>query len=226
MTKDTEDLIHKIAEDAKPTRPLSRPWIRTGVWLAVSIPYLAVVLGAMLFRNGPPPVTIDARFIVEVVSGLGVGIAAAMWAFGSVIPGYNRRFLIWLGVPLAVWLGSVGQSCIEEWLRQGSAGLSLHHDPACFPFIVFLASFPGVVLTAMLRRGAPLTPRLTAALGGLAAAGLGNLGLRLVVPENADVGLLVWHIGGVFVLAALAAGAGRYLLNWRSITASSQNIVR
>ena len=78
----------------------------------------------------------------------------------------------------------------------------------------------------MLRRGAPLTPHLTAGLGGLAAAVLGNLGLRLVFPENVDIGLFVWHIGGVFLLAALAAGVGHYLLNWRSITAASQNTDR
>ena len=75
----------------------------------------------------------------------------------------------------------------------------------------------------MLRRGAPLTPHRTAALGGLAAARLGNVGLRLVLPEDANVGLFVWHIGGVFLLAALAAGAGHYLLNWRSITGASRN---
>ena len=226
MMKDTERLIQQLAENVKPTRPLARPWVRTGVWLAVSVPYLAVVLAMMVFRNGPPSLTLDTRFIVEVVSGLVAGIAAARCAFGSVIPGYNRRFLIWLTVPLAVWLGSVGQSCIQQWIRQGFQSLSLHHDLSCLPFIAFLASFPSVVLAVMLRRGAPLTPHLTAALGGLAAAGLGNLGLRLVFPEDANVGLLVWHIGGVFLLAALAAGVGHYLLNWRSITGASQNTAR
>jgi hypothetical protein len=217
MMKDTEQLIQHLAESVTPTRPLARPSIRTGAWLAISIPYLAVVLIVMVLRHGLPSVTLDTRFIVEVVSGLGAGIAAAMCAFGSVIPGFNRRFLFWLALPLAVWLGSVSLGCIQEWVRQGTRSLSLVHDPSCFPFIVFLSSFPAVVLALMLRRGAPLTPHLTAALGGLAAAGLGNLGLRLVFPEDANVGLLVWHIGGVFVLAALAAGVGNYLLNWRSI---------
>ena len=67
MRRDTEDLIQHLAENVRATQPLSRPWIRTGVWLAVSIPYLAFMLAVMVFWNGSPPVTFDARFLVEVV---------------------------------------------------------------------------------------------------------------------------------------------------------------
>ena len=226
MTNDTEQLIQRLTEHVSPTRPLARPWIRTAVWLAVSVPYLAVVLSVVALRNGLPSLTLDTRFIVEMVAGLAAGIAAAVCAFGSVIPAYNRRFLILLTVLLAIWLGSVGQNCIQEWVRNGSQTLSLRHDLACLPFIVFLGSFPAVVLALMLRRGAPLTPHLTAALGGIASAGVGNLGLRLVIPEEANVGLFVWHIGGVLALAAVAATVGHHLLNWRSITGASQNTSR
>jgi hypothetical protein len=71
----------------------------------------------------------------------------------------------------------------------------------------------------MLRRGAPLTPHLTATLGGLAAAGIGNFGLRFVHTQDASVTVLVWQLGSVFFLSALAGWVGHLLLNWRSITA-------
>jgi hypothetical protein len=51
----------------------------------------------------------------------------------------------------------------------------------------------------------------------LAAAGLGSFGLRLFHVEDAGLMILVWQVGTVFLLTAMAAGAGRYLLNWRSI---------
>ena len=41
--------------------------------------------------------------------------------------------------------------------------------------------------------------------------------------QDITIMLLVWHIGGVFALSALAAVAGRYLMNWRSITSASQS---
>ena len=74
----------------------------------------------------------------------------------------------------------------------------------------------------MLRRGAPLTPRLTAALGGLAAAGLANVGVRIVHPEDVSVMLLFWHVGSVIVLSTVAGAAGRYLFNWRMLITKSK----
>jgi hypothetical protein len=69
----------------------------------------------------------------------------------------------------------------------------------------------------MLRRGAPLTPSITVALGGLAAAGLGNFGLRLFHAQDASLMVLVWQVGSVAILTMAAACAGRLLLNWRSV---------
>jgi hypothetical protein len=73
-------------------------------------------------------------------------------------------------------------------------------------------------MTVMLRRGAPLTPHLTAALGGLAAAGLANFGLRLFHTQDASLMVLVWQVGSVVILTAACAFAGRRLMNWRWMT--------
>jgi hypothetical protein len=66
----------------------------------------------------------------------------------------------------------------------------------------------------MLRRGVPLSPRLTAALGGLAAAGLGNLGVCLFHSHSSNLIVLVWHCGTILAVAALAGMAGGRLLRW------------
>src|SRR6516162_7918992 len=77
----------------------------------------------------------------------------------------------------------------------------------------------------MLRHGAPLTPHLSTALGGLAAAGLGNFGLRLFHPQDASIMVLVWQMGTVFVLTALAGWAGGLLLDWRSLLEAARRQV-
>jgi hypothetical protein len=156
------------------------------------------------------------------VSALVLGLGASVAAFATVVPGHNRKFLALLLIPLAGWLGSAGEGCWRSFVRMGPQALSLEHDLSCFPAIVLLGAFPAIAMAVMLRRGAPLTPHLTTALGALAAAGLGNFFLRVFHPEDVTVMLLVWHVGGVFALSALAAGAGRYLLNWPSITGVSQ----
>jgi len=183
---------------------------------------MAIVVSLMK-SHGLPPKWNDPRFILEQVSAFAVGVGAAVAAFATIVPGHNRSRLAILLIPLAGWLGTVGEGCIHSLTQLGFRALLLEHDLACFPFIALSGTVPAIFMALMLRQGAPLTPRLTAGLGALAAAGLANFFLRLFHPEDVTLMLLFWHVGGVFVLSALAASAGRYVLNWPSITRASEN---
>lgn len=217
MTMDTEKLIERLAESVAPVRPIWRPWMRTAAWLLVAIPYVALVVVVVSPRPDLLAKASQWRYLVEQLAALTTGIAAAAAAFATVIPGYDRRILLLPLLPVAIWLGSLGQGCVQDWIRFGPDGLSLQPDWHCFPGIVLVGAVPAITIAAMLRRGAPLTPHLTAALGGLAAAGLGDFGLRLFHSQDASLMVLVWQVGTVGILTAMAAWAGQYLQNWRSI---------
>ena len=217
MTMDTEKLIEQLAEVVEPVRPLPSPWIRTAAWLLVAIPYVALVVFVVSPRADLISKASEWRYVIEQFAALATGITAATAAFATVIPGYDRKFLFFPVLPLAIWLGSLGDGCVKDWIHFGPDGLSLQPDWFCFPAIVLVGAVPAIAIAVMLRRGAPLTPHVTSALGGLAAAGLGNFGLRLFHSQDASLMVLVWQVGAVCVLAAMAALAGRYLLNWRSI---------
>jgi len=217
MTMDTDRLIQALADTAKPVRPLPRPWVRSAMWLAIAIPYLALVVYVMSPRADLMTKISEARYLIEQFGALATGIGAAIAAFATTVPGYSRRILLLPILPLAIWLGSLGHGCVSAWLQFGADGLSLKPDWFCFPAIVLVGAIPAAAMVAMLRRGAPLMPCTTVALGGLAAAGLGNFGLRLFHLQDASLMVLVWQFGSVFVLAMLAGLMGRYILNWRSI---------
>jgi hypothetical protein len=187
------------------------------VWLAIAVPYIALVVYVVSPRDDLLGKLSEFTYLLEQLAALATGIAAAAAAFATTIPGYSRRVLLLPLVPLAVWLGSLGHGCVRDWLQFGPSGLTLVPDWVCFPAIVLVGAVPAIAMVVMLRRGAPLMPCTTVALGGLAAAGLGNFGLRLFHPQDASLMVLVWQVGSVFVLAALAACAGRYILNWTSI---------
>jgi hypothetical protein len=191
----------------------------------VAIPYVALVVLVVSPRADLLTKALEWRYLVEQLAALATGITAAIAAFATVIPGYDRKFLFLPALPLAIWLGSLGEGCVQDWIRFGPDGLSLQPDWFCFPAIVLVGAVPAIAIAVMLRRGAPLTPHVTAALGGLAAAGLGNFGLRLFHSQDASLMVLVWQVGTVFILTAMAAWAGRYLLNWRSITATARSNV-
>ena len=223
MIKDTEGLIRSLAQNLEPVRPLPNPWIRTAVWLAVSLPYIVIVMLMMTPHQHLSAMILDTRFVMEQISAVLAGLAAAVAAFATIIPGYSRRLLLLPLLPLTAWFASLGQGCFQDLARYGVQALLLPHDPLCFLFILLFGAVPGFAMVVMLRRGAPLTPRFTAAIAGLAAAGIGNFALRLVHPEDVSVMMLVWHVGGVLILSALAGGTGHYMFDWRLLTRASRN---
>jgi hypothetical protein len=78
----------------------------------------------------------------------------------------------------------------------------------------------------MLRRGAPLAPHATGALGGLAAAALGDFGLRFFHPQDASLMVLVWQFGAVVLLSALAGTVRHRILHWRHTIPSGLAVAR
>src|SRR5262249_5888915 len=159
------------------------------------------------------------------LAALATGITAATAAFATVIPGYDRKLVFLPALPLAIWLGSLGDGCLEDWIHLGPNGLSLRPDWFCFPAIVLVGAVPAIAMAVVLRRGAPLIAHITAAVGGLAAGGLGNFVRRLVPCQDAGLIVFVWQVGTVCILTAMAAWAGQYLLNWRSIVGTARRRV-
>lgn len=217
----TGNLIEQLAGSLGAAPPLPPPALRTGRWLLVSLLFVAVVVIMVAPRADLTDKLSEARFLIEQGAALLTGMTAAYAAFASTIPGVSRKVILLPLLPLGIWLGSLGQGCLDTWVRSGPEGLTLQPDWLCFPAILLVGSLPAIAMVAMLRRGAPLSPRLSIALGGLAAAGLGDFGLRMFHPQDASVMVLVWQVGSVLVLAALAGCIGRQLFNWHSVAARS-----
>jgi hypothetical protein len=222
MKVKTTQLIRELANDAKPVRSVARPYTRAVIWLALSIAYVVVLLLVIPIDNDASLQFRDDLFIVEQVAASATAISAAFVAFTSGIPGYSHRWTKLPLLPLGVWLVTLGPGCVKELNQSGIQHLPLGHDPWCVPFILLFGAVPALAIVIMLRRGAPLAPYTTAAFGGLAAAGLGNVGVRMIHPEDVSLMLLVWHVGSVLALSAFAGAAGRYFFNWHSLINKSR----
>ena len=157
----------------------------------------------------------DPRMAVEEAATLATAIFAALAAFQSTVPGASRR---WFWVPvatLAVWLAAVGTGCVDDYIHLGMDGLTVRFDGDCMLPTVLIGIAPAVLIVAMLRRGAPLMPRLTLMLAGLAVAALANFGLVLFHVGDVSIMVLVWHFGFVVALSAVAGWLGPVMLGWR-----------
>jgi hypothetical protein len=211
----TDELIQSLAADSGVVRRLQTPWRRGLLWLALALPYVAAVVWGHLRLLDGPQVLADARFLLEQVATFATALTAAIAAFGSVVPAFDRRVLLLPLGPLAVWLISIGHGCVDDWLRLGTGGLALRPDWDCLPAAMLIGVVPAVAMVVMLRRGAPLYPRVTLALGALAVAAVSNLGMQMFHFRDASVMLLVWHVGGVATFSLLGGLLGARVLRWR-----------
>lgn len=215
----TDDLIRQLADTNAPVRRLRPPWLRALAWLAIAVPYVALVIA--LEAHAPPvtPDMFDPRMLVEWTAALATGATAAWAAFTSTVPGYDRRILWIPAVPAALWAASLGTGCAGDWLQFGWDGLALRPDWACLPAGMLAGIVPLIAILAMLRRGAPLRPNVSVALAGLAVAGLGNAGMRFFHHGDITIMIVVWHVGIALALAALVGALGRLVLSWRQARA-------
>jgi hypothetical protein len=214
---ETNELIARLAADNGTVHRLRAPWARGLLWLALALPFAAAVAWSHLTSLDVWQILADPRFLVEQAATFATALTAAIAAFGSVVPAFDRRALLLPLGPLALWLASVGHGCVQDWLRLGADGLTLRPDWDCLPAAVLIGTIPAVAMVVMLRRGAPLYPRATLALGALAVAAVSNLGMQVFHFRDASFMLLVWHLGGVAVLSLLAGSMGPSFLAWRHV---------
>lgn len=206
---DTQHLIQTLGRQAAPVRRLAPPEQRLLGWLALAVPPVLAIAWAMGLRPDLGLKLDEPVFLLQVLAALATAVAAAWAALCAVVPGEPRWKLAAPLLPFGVWLGAIGHQCWSEWLRFGAGGMTFAPDPACIPAITVIGAIPAVVIVALIRRGAVLKPRLTVFLGALAAAALGDFGLRLFHEADAGLMVLVWQLGTVAGLSGLAALFGR-----------------
>jgi hypothetical protein len=211
MTRGTSDLIRRLAADGDAVRPLPSPWQLLALWLAVSLPYF--LLFFLVWPRLPIGSGFDDRFVIQQLAALATAIAAAYAAFATMVPGSSRAIaLIPLG-PLAVWVGNLGVACAHD-VSTASAISPVLPYWGCLPITLVAGLIPTIVMIVMLRRGAPLTPHLTIALGGLAGAAAANVAIRFIHAVDASLVVLTWHVAAVLAISVLLSTAGHRLLPW------------
>ena len=211
----TDELIQILARDAAPVRRLASPWRRTAIWLAISLTYVSLLVVLMSPSLAQLAGIRAPRFWLEQAAALTTGIAAAVAALTSVVPGGSRRAWLLPAAPAALWIGTLVWGCVQDWMVRGPAGLVVYSDWPCVAAMILAALVPATAIAFMLRLGAPLTPLATGAVAGLAVAGLSNVTACLSRPAHATTAtVLVWHVGTAAGVACIAAWACQYLREW------------
>lgn len=213
----TEGLIDTLSNHVAPAPPLAGPWTRSAVWLLGTLIYFGVLL---LMMTSVPKVAANSRdwlFMFHQFAAVSTAAAAAGAAFALTVPGYPSWSLRLATVTAFAWVASVSLGTIQEWTRN-DVNLVAPGEWACVAFIVLGGILPAAMMVRLLRRGAPLAPRLTTALAVLASTALASVTACVSHPHPSDAVTFVWHGTTVLILVAMAASTGRLLLRWKTIT--------
>jgi hypothetical protein len=122
------------------------------------------------------------------------------------------------GVGVATWAAALLWAGVLDLQASGTLGVTSQSDWPCVASMTVGGLVVGAPLVWMLRRGAPLTPGLTAFLAGLAALSVANIEACLTRPHAFALTVLLWHGGTIAAVAALCALTGRRWLRWPDMT--------
>jgi hypothetical protein len=214
----TDELIDRLGRDVTVARPLPAPGIRTAVWMVWAVSYLVVVAVMMFAVMSSAGVTPTPLYLVQQGAALVTGIMAARAAFASVIPGANNRVWVLPAIGAAAWVVSLLWAGVRDLHASGTLGVTSQSDWPCVVSMTVGGLVVGAPLVWMLRRGAPLTPGLTAFLAALAALSFANIEACLGRPHAFALTVLLWHGSTVAAIATLCALMGHRWLRWPDTT--------
>lgn len=211
----TEDLVGSLAGEVRPVRRLSSPPVRLLAWLALSLPWIALVVW---YRGPRTDIALkigEGIWLFEQSLALMTALAAGLAALCASIPGRPVWERVLPLLPLGLWIAIIVVGSIRSVVAGGAWSSLVQVDWVCLPNIASLGVVPAIAMIAFIRRGAPVSPYTTIGYAALAATALGEFGLRFFHAQDASLMVLVWQIGSVALLTVICIFFARYLFPWR-----------
>lgn len=223
MTENREDLIRDLVADLRPVRHAGRTGRSTAAWLALAGAYsVLVVLATGPLRPGAlQNVLAFPAFGGETVLAVLAIIALAHAALRTAIPGDPRRLL---SVAFALGLTGawVAVYVVGLWYPAHPVSALGARDDCIWQTLLF--SVPsGALMLWLSRRLLPLSPRLTGALAGAAAAAIpGALMQFACMYEPAHI--LLAHMSPMAIMATVGLLVGPFAVAARRAVPRSRGV--
>ena len=211
----TECLVERLAAELTPVHRIARPAIRLAWWLLISVPATCLIVWAFGLRPDLAARLADRTFLVEEGAALLTALVGIYAALCAGLPD-EPEWKVWLPMaPMALWLGVLGQQCVDVFLRVGMEGLKVTSDAMCLPAIALGGLVPAIAIVVMLRRSGKFRTAHACLCGALGAAALGAAALRLYHVEDAAIMVIVWQLGSVALFSLVAGPISRVLVDNR-----------
>lgn len=212
----TDELINTLVGDHS-AQPRPEP-VRRGLVVAI-IGGLAISSALFSLTLGLRPDILSAlgtwRFDLKLSASLVLAIAAA-WVARRLsspvtMPLSAMRALI---VPALLLLAGVIYEIVTIPASAWPSRAMGVNGVMCLASIIFLSVLPLTVTIFALRRGAPTSPELTGAVGGLLAGGMGAAVFAMHCTNDSPLFVAIWYTLAIGLMAMIGLLFGRYVLRW------------
>jgi hypothetical protein len=189
---------------------------------------LAILAGAtgaavlMLATVGPRAGLQSAAHLewaaLKLVLPLSVVAFGAPFLAYSMRPGLESRSnwpLVFLPFVAAIAVGFAMLLIVrpEAWIRM-LLGASRISSPRCFLCILSFAAIPLAVMIWAVRRGAPTRLKISGALAGVVAGGVGAVAYAFNCDSDTVPFITIWYSAAILLCAFIGAKLGPRLLRW------------
>jgi hypothetical protein len=214
----TDRLIDLLSANLEPVSPG-----RFGKRMILAIFASGVAALVLMLRTiGPRPGLSSAAHLkwtaLKLLFALSVIGAGAPFLIRSMCPGMEKRtrlalvfspFLAALIVALLMLLLVRPEAWMEMLL-----GVTATSYQRCFLCVLSFAAIPFATLMWVLRKGAPTSLRLSGALAGIVAGGVGAAAYALHCNSDTIPFVAIWYSAAILCSAAIGAQLGPWLLRW------------
>jgi hypothetical protein len=208
----TETLIHNLALQCRPVRPIGNPTSRFLVWITSTIVFL--IAGVWILRPVPElwSLVTNPSFIFPTLAMLTLSLISTLSAFILTIP--DSRIRRFDALPLTVlifWFALVAYMLATVDISDSRPGL------LCIVRIAGLSLVPGGLLFYMLKKAAPMKSGLVGILASLGSLAFAAIAVQCLCPRSYDVThVVVWHFMPVSVISVVGLLMGRLMFKWNT----------
>jgi hypothetical protein len=213
----SERLLDQLTNDLQPVpRPRDLRAVAPAAAVFGAASAVALVAALFHFRGDLDVVSRELWFVANLASLAAAAGFAAYCGLASALPGRPAPYPALAGLQLSLFaffvtlLPSLSHMPLAEAMRAGANPAGV----ACCGLVLTLSLIPGLLLYFLVTKLAPTEPRRTAWMIGLAMSGVGALGTGLHCPVMNPFHVALYHGLPIFLIAAIAATAGRRLLRW------------
>jgi hypothetical protein len=212
----TDELINTLVADHA-MQPGPKP-VRHGLVMAIIAGF---AISSVLFwlMLGVRPDILSAlstwRFDLKLGDNLVLVIAAAWVALRlsspTTTPLSAMRALL---VPALLLLAAVAYELVTIPASAWASRAMGVNGAMCFASIILLSVLPLTAAIYALRRGAPTSPAMMGAVGGLLAGGLGATVFAMHCTNDSPLFVAIWYALAIGLMAMVGVVVGRQALRW------------